>query len=130
LRAHLRIRLRTKSRTKPSSTARRSRCECGAGSLCGNELSRRAGVAADVAAHWTVADCGFGKFFGENSSFAFCSGPRLSAIALAKAGKRNDMGAKVCVTDTRCRSRLGQQAGLGHAGNGVDLQNVRLSVLG
>jgi hypothetical protein len=53
------------------------------------------------------ADCEFGMFFGENSSFTFCSGPRLTAIALAETGKCNDPRAKIRVTDIRGCSRLG-----------------------
>jgi len=61
------------------------RSECGAESLDGNELSHRAGVAGGVAARWTIGDCEFGMFFGENSSFIFCSGARQGLGELEKA---------------------------------------------
>src|ERR1043166_4530205 len=106
-----------------------SHSEGDSGSPDANELLHPASVAADVVAHWTVAGCVFGKFFGENSSLPFHSGSRL-LIALANLRKRDDPCTKVRVTDTGCRCRFGQQAGFGHAGNSVDLQNGCRPVFG
>src|SRR5262245_51385463 len=104
-------------RPESLSTEHQVCCECGAESFCENAPSRRAGVAADVAAHSTVADCAFGWFVGENSSFAFCFDLRLAARVLANSGKRNDPRAKICVIDTSRSSRFGQQARFRHSWN-------------
>src|SRR5439155_10195132 len=89
-------------------------------SLCGNGPSRRASAADAAGAHWTLVGCAIGIFFGQDSSPApFCSVAR----------ERDNAGAKIDVADPRSRGGFGQQAGLGHSRNGVDLQDERLPVL-
>src|SRR5439155_20703056 len=90
LRARPRNRLCTSLRPKPFSIALPSRCGPGAESRFGNELSRREDVVVAAAVHWTACGCGLGNVLGLNSCLSFHSGARLSAIALAKPGKRND----------------------------------------
>jgi hypothetical protein len=78
----------------------------GAGSLCGNELSLEQVLLP------TLPHIGQSPIARSGSSLAKTHRlpsfrPAPASIALAKAGKRNDPRAKIWVSDTRCRSRLG-----------------------